>query len=218
MDSKLPKAVESLMYQLLETELGGVQIYEKALECVVNDELRKEWQGYLKETREHVKIATGLLEEMGLDADAETPARDLVRRMGQSLLALMAEAKSFGEADTAQLMACEAVVHAETKDHMNWSLLGELAKSMKDDLGKKLLEAQEEVEEQEDEHLYHTKGWCRELWLKAMGLEAVLPPPEEKKDVHSATEAERAKKSVGSRRAKTASRTKSKSRLSRPRR
>ena len=217
MDSNLPKAVESLLYQLLETELGGVQVYERALECVVNDELRAEWKTYLKETREHVKIATELLEEMGLDADAETPARTLVRQMGQALVALMAEAKSFGDADTAELTACEAVVHAETKDHMNWSLLGELAKSMKNDQGKKLLEAQEEVEEQEDEHLYHTKGWARELWLKALGLEAVLPPPEEKKDVHSATEAERAKKASGSRRSKV-TRTRTKSRLSRPRR
>jgi hypothetical protein len=218
MDSNLPKSVESLMYQLLETELGGVQVYEKAIECALNDELKEEWEGYLEETREHVKITTELLEEMGLDVDAETPARMLVRTTGESLVKLMEQAMGSGDPETAQLTACESVVLAETKDHMNWSLLGELAKSMKDDLGKKLLEAQEEVEEQEDEHLYHTKGWARELWLKALGLEAVLPPPEEKQDVRTAGAAERAKKSAGSRRAKTASRPKSKSRLSRPRR
>ena len=31
--------VKGLLYQMLETELGGVQIYTTALECVVNDEL-----------------------------------------------------------------------------------------------------------------------------------------------------------------------------------
>jgi hypothetical protein len=43
-----------------------------------------------------------------------------------------------------------------------------------------------EVEEEEDEHLYHTKGWCRELWLKSLGLRAGLPPPEERKHVYTA--------------------------------
>jgi hypothetical protein len=36
-----------LLYQGLETELGGTQVYETALRCVQNDELRKEWEEYL---------------------------------------------------------------------------------------------------------------------------------------------------------------------------
>ncbi len=57
-----------------------------------------------------------------------------------------------------------------------------------------LTEAYEEVEDEEDEHLYHTRGWCRELWLEALGLEAQLPPLEEVRDVKSASEAARAEK------------------------
>jgi hypothetical protein len=57
---------------------------------------------------------------------------------------------------------------------------------------KALQEAFEEVEEQEDEHLYHTKGWCRELWVESLGMKAVLPPPEERKEVKSAIGAARA--------------------------
>ena len=53
------------------------------------------------------------------------------------------------------------------------------------------------MEDEEDEHLYHTKGWCRELWLKSLGLPAELPPPEEKRDVKSAMEAEPEEKSEG---------------------
>ena len=45
----------------------------------------------------------------------------------------------------------------------------------------------------EDEHLYHTTGWCRELWIQSLGLPAVLPPPEEEKDVKTAIGAARAK-------------------------
>jgi hypothetical protein len=53
-------------------------------------------------------------------------------------------------------------------------------------------QAVDEVENQEDEHLYHTKGWCRELWIQALGMPAVLPPPEEVKKVQTAIGAARA--------------------------
>ena len=46
---------------------------------------------------------------------------------------------------------------------------------------------------QEDEHLYHTTGWSRELWIEALGMPAVLPPPEEEKDVKTAIGAARAR-------------------------
>ena len=40
--------VEELLYQTLETEKGGIQVYETALKCAVNDELKKEWGKYLE--------------------------------------------------------------------------------------------------------------------------------------------------------------------------
>ena len=73
---------------------------------------------------------------------------------------------------------------------MNWELIGEVAKKLTGGEAKVLKDAHEEVEEEEDEHLYHTMGWTRELWLESLGLPAVLPPPEETK---SAIGAERAK-------------------------
>jgi len=84
-------------------------------------------------------------------------------------------------------------VLAETKDHLNWELLGEAAKNLSGDEGDALADACEQVEDEEDEHLYHTTGWCRELHLQALGLDAVLPPPEEKKDARTAIEAAEAK-------------------------
>lgn len=54
-------------------------------------------------------------------------------------------------------------------------------------------DALSKVEEQEDEHLYHSTGWARELWIESLGLPAVLPPPEEEKDVKTAIGAARAK-------------------------
>ncbi|HEV7745190.1 MAG TPA: hypothetical protein VGO56_09365 [Pyrinomonadaceae bacterium] len=61
---------------------------------------------------------------------------------------------------------------AETKDHLNWELIGELVKNADAAL---LKPAHEQVEEEEDEHLYHTTGWTRELWIEALGMPAVLP-------------------------------------------
>jgi hypothetical protein len=98
------------------------------------------------------------------------------------------------EPEAAQLVAAECVVLAETKDHLNWELIGELSKAVKGEDGKALREAYEEVEEQEDEHLYHSTGWARELWIESLGMPAVLPPPEEEKDVKTAIGAARAKK------------------------
>ena len=41
----------------------------------------------------------------------------------------------------------------------------------------------------------HTKGWLRELSMKALGMKAVLPPPEEKKHVKTAIGQARAEQS-----------------------
>ena len=89
----------------------------------------------------------------------------------------------------------QVVVHAEETDHFNWHLIGEVAKKMTGAEGKALKEAHREVEDQEDEHYYHSKGWLRELSMQSLGLKAVLPPPEEKKHVKSAIGQARAEQS-----------------------
>jgi rubrerythrin len=184
---------EALMYQLIEAELGGVQIYETALTCALNEDLQKEWQKYLDETKRHVEIARTLLEAVGLDPDAEVPARLPVRVIGESLVAAMKTAKKSGSPVEAQLTAAECVVEAETKDHMNWELVGILADKAHAAIKPALKAAYEQVENEEDEHLYHTTGWARELWIESLGLPAVLPPPEEVKHVETAIGAARAK-------------------------
>jgi hypothetical protein len=196
--TKLNAAAETLLYQLLETELGGVQVYETALRCVQNEDLREEWEKYLDETRRHVEIATSVVEDAGLDPETEHPSRRTVRMHAETLVDMMEAAIAAGDPDAAELTACECVLTAETKDHQNWELLGHLAKHMAGELADTFLEAYEEVEQQEDHHYYHTRGWSREMWMKALELPAVIPPPEEKKDVETALEAARAEASRGS--------------------
>jgi len=181
-----------LLYQALETEKGGVQIYSTALRCALNPDLREEWNKYLEQTKNHVQVVTDILRALGLDPNGETPGRKVVRFIGTSLVKAMELALRCADPQAAQIVAAECVVLAETKDHLNWELIGELAKKTDAEL---LKPAYEQVEEEEDEHLYHTAGWTRELWIQALGMPAVLPPPEEVKKVESAIEAAKAKKS-----------------------
>jgi len=178
--------VRELLYQAYETELGGVDVYTTALRCVENDDLREEWDKYLEQTKTHVTIVEDVLKKLGLDPNEETPGRKVVRTIGKSLVEAMELALADGKPGAAQIVAAEAVVLAETKDHQNWHLIGEVMTKVKGETAKVLKEAHEQVEDQEDEHLYHTKGWARELWLESLGMKAVLPPPEEVKDVHTA--------------------------------
>lgn len=186
--------VHELLYQALETEAGGVQVCETAVQCAVNEDLKEEWQKYLEQTRTHEQVMRNLLEQMGLDPAKETPGRQIVRRKGESLVEVMKLAMKKSDPQASQLVAAECVVTAETKDHQNWELLAQAAEKLGGAEGTALKQACEEVEDQEDEHLYHSMGWSRELWIESLGLPAVLPPPEEKKDVKTAADAAEAKK------------------------
>jgi hypothetical protein len=160
--------LNELLYQALETEMGGVKVYEAAVQCTINGDLNKEWNEYLEQTREHVRVL-----------------RDVVAAMTMAL-------KSGAPREAAQLVAAECVVNAETKDHMNWELIGKVAKELSGDEAEALKAAYDEVEDEEDEHLYHTKGWARELWIASLGMPSVLPPPEEVKKVETAIGAAKA--------------------------
>lgn len=185
--------IQELLYQALETEIGGVAVYENAIRCAQHPDLKREWEKYLEQTKNHEQLLRTALEAMDLDAEQETAGRRVVRHHGKSLVHAMAMAQKDGTPGAAELVAAECVVMAETKDHQNWELIGELVKQAAGESTPALQQAYERVEDQEDEHLYHSTGWARELWLESLGLPAVLPPPEEKKDVKTAAQAARAK-------------------------
>ena len=179
--------LHELLYQALETEQGGIAVYDTAIKCAVNDDLRSEWEEYLEQTRHHEQVIQTLFNEIGLDPSVDTPGRVVVRHIGESLVAAMEMALASGPPEAAQLVAGECVVNAETKDHLNWELMtiggGE---DVRDQQPRRSRRACDEVEDEEDEHLYHTMGWTRELWMESLGMPAVLPPPEEQKGVKTA--------------------------------
>ena len=59
--------LHELLYQALETEQGGIQIYQMAVRCALNTDLKKEWKEYLEQTQNHERIVRDLCEQFGLD-------------------------------------------------------------------------------------------------------------------------------------------------------
>ena len=185
--------VRELLYQALETEIGGQLVYEAAIGCAENRDLREEWSKYLAETRTHEATLREVFDRIGMDAEADSPGRRVLRFKAAGLVTSMEMAAADGGPGAAQLVAAECVVEAETKDHQNWELIGEVAKNADGEFALALAEAYAKVEDEEDAHLYHTMGWARELWIDSLGMPAVLPPPEEEKKVTTAIGAARAK-------------------------
>ncbi len=188
----IKKQMHELLYQALETERGGIKIYETALTCAENKELKGEWEECLEQTRTHEQLLLTVFEELGLNPDTATPGRDVVAHIGNSLVTAMEMAKANGTAAAAQLVSGECVVLAETRDHQNWELIGHLAEHGQGEETSALKTAYEAVGQDEEHHLYHTRGFTRELWIESLGLPAVLPPPEEVKKVETAIGAARA--------------------------
>lgn len=184
--------LEELLYQAIETELGGEQLYEAAIENAVNEDLKKEWRKYLEETRTHQEILERVFDAAGLDINQDSPGRKVVRQKGEALVAAVRAARTANDPKIGELVAAESVVEAESKDHQNWELLGRMVEHVDGDLKDSLAEAYEEVAEQEAHHLFHTMGWARELWLDYLGVPAALPPPEEEKQVSTQIGAGRA--------------------------
>ena len=89
---------DNLILQALEHEKGGLKVYQTALKCAVNDDLREEWEKYLDETRSHVEALTAVCRSLEIDASTETPERKIVRHLGGALVEAMEMALKSGDA------------------------------------------------------------------------------------------------------------------------
>lgn len=185
---------EELLYQAMETELGGEKLYMAAVDSAVNTDVKEEWRQYLEETRTHQEILQGIFAAAGLDPETDSPGRRVLRLKAEALVEAVGQARG-KDARLGELVAAECIVEAESKDHQNWELLGKMAEHLDGELKDAVQEAYDEVSQQEAEHLFHTMGWARELWLDFMGVPAVLPPPEEEKHVQTQIGAARAEQS-----------------------
>mgnify|MGYP003576563277 CR=1 FL=1 len=186
------RRLKQLLLQSLEHERAGVEAYETAIRCAVSQDLKHQWAEYLDQTHSHVEVLERVLRKLEIDPEQQSPGRRIVRSLGNALVMAMETAMATSDPAAAQLVACECIVLVETKDHMNWELLTKCAAHLEGAQKQSLEEACEIVEEQEDEHLYHSRGYCRELWFDLLGLPAMLPPPEDLQHVRSAVNAAQA--------------------------
>ena len=185
--------LKELLLQSLDHERGGVLVYQTALECAVNDDLREEWEEYLEQTQNHVAVLTRTCEALGLDPGEMTPGCQIVQHTGKSLVVAMKMALAAGDPQAPSWWPANAWCWPKRRITRIGSSSASAPRPRTAEAAPALKAAYDEVEDQEDEHLYHTKGWCRELWLQSLGLPAVLPPPEEKQHVTNAVEAAAAK-------------------------
>src|SRR5213075_1884965 len=95
------QAVKELLLQSLEHERGRVKIYETALKCAQNEDLKEEWERYHQETERHVQLLQDVFGQMQLDAEEQTPGRKIVHDMGASLVAAMETALGAGDPEAA---------------------------------------------------------------------------------------------------------------------
>lgn len=135
--------VNELLLQSLEQEIGGIKVYETALKCAINDDLREEWKKYLEQTRNHERILRGVCKALDVDAAKETAGRTILRSLGGALVDAMETSLAAGKREAAELVACECVVLAETKDHFDWELIGKCAENLGGEAAKVLAAAYE---------------------------------------------------------------------------
>ena len=191
------KQVKELLLQSLEHEMGGIKVYETAIKCAQNEDLKEEWEKYHEETEHHVEVLHDVFSVMGLDTEEQSPGRQDRARHGRG--AGRRDGSGAGGRRPGGGAARRRRVRHHRRDQ-GPPQLGADRPGGEEAVGaeaKALKEAYDEVEDQEDEHLYHSRGWMRELWMESLGLKAVLPPPEERKHVKTAIGAARAEQERG---------------------
>jgi rubrerythrin len=166
--------------EFLMVEQCGWQLYRVVGSRATDKELKERYQEFGQETDRHRTILTSLIRDLGGDPDHVSPTARAAQAKSEALLqsALVSGPLSPEEREASDL---ENVVLAETKDHADWELLGQLAEQLPSGKARRAIEAAvAEVGPQEDEHL----GWAQAK-LAALGLKAIMgesPPDPDRLD------------------------------------
>ena len=158
--------------EFLMVEQGGLELYRVAAERCTLPALKQRYQEFGQQTARHREVYMQLIQAVGGDPNYVSPTARLAQVKATKLL----ESAMIGDGlAPEELMASdlENVLLAETKCHLDWELVSQLAKQVTNATMKQALEqAVQEVEEQEDQHI----AWAHET-LSQMALQLVQQGP-----------------------------------------
>ena len=122
--------LHDLLYQAHETELGGVQIYEAARGRAQKDVAATSGSTTSSKPATMSSLSSNRCGPSGSIPPTKSPGRKVVRHTGEALVKTISLAQGEASPDQAQVVAAECVTLAETKDHLNWELIGHVVTTL----------------------------------------------------------------------------------------
>jgi len=165
----LPLILTNKLGERLAFERTGTRLYEAFLGKLISVDVPKspiepkDVEHILEEEREHFLMLSQMIEQLGGDPTAVTPAADIVGVMSSGLVQVLTDPRTTVDE------CLGALLTAELDDNDAWVLLTKLAT----ELGRKeLVKEFEEALLSEDEHLMMVRGWVEAAALTQPGVSA----------------------------------------------
>jgi len=148
-------------------ERCGVHLYRTVAGLTQQPEWKARYQEFGRETEEHIRIYEKLITRLGGDPMYVSPQARLTEFMDTKLMEPILIGGSI-DLKTLELAGLEAVFLGESKCHANWQFLSRLAEQLpQGDVKQALLDAVQQVEKQEDEHLQ----WVQSTWQQTLMMQ-----------------------------------------------
>src|SRR5262249_8341184 len=101
--------LRDFLSEMLAVEIGGVKLYEKALDELGHSEFQEKLAEFLHQTKYHVALCTEMLTAAGSDADCRSEGAEAADRKAEGLLSTAVRA------ELQDLNNIENLMLAETK-------------------------------------------------------------------------------------------------------
>jgi rubrerythrin len=161
--------------EFLMVEQGGLELYRVAAARSKTPRLKAKYEEFGRQTAHHREVLVKLITQLGGDPNYVSPAARLAQYKASKLLGASLQVDGLSEAEI-EANDLENLLLAETKDHADWHLLGQLAQQASGSLKEALQAAVEEVEEQEDEHLEWARETLTQLCLEMVNQKSAPSP------------------------------------------
>jgi rubrerythrin len=165
-----PKWLKNFLSEMLAVEMGGIKLYQKALNELEHSELKDKLNEFLCQTERHVELCTDMLRAADGDSNYRSPSAQVAEHKANGLIGTQVPE------EMADLNNIENLVLAETKDHWNWEMLASVARKIGDvELKRMATKAIREVRRQEKTHL----DWNEQTMSKLVMESAMHSPNQE---------------------------------------